>query len=385
MPGPFTKNFTRTIPFGVAQTLILDESLNQTWYTSLKVDGKLDKRPQPFSRLKRKLWSASQHNGQQGFYVVPLFLEGVTAGDVGPIATAMRQQCYNQAYSRFWKQVKGDDTAGLAINFLQWRQTWSMITRSQDRVFSLMKDAAVESRRRGKAGKPLQRERFADLFLEKQFGWAPLMSDIWIGLKYLSGWNAETLPLWYRGSAVAFGQIPDSSPDPYKRYVNRQIHVRTTISARAEVSNPNLWIANQLGLVNPFAVAWDRIPWSFLVGMFANVNSWMASFTNHLGLTLTDGNTTYTTRVHGTTWVSNTYPTSHPFWAMGTATGEEKLKTRVLSGGSLPRPQLQVVLPKLEWGLALTGSALAYQQLSKLGPKVPGVLDTLDRLVRRAP
>jgi len=265
--------------------------------------------------------------------------------------------------------VRGSDTAGLAINLLQWRQTWQMIKHNQDRIYSLVKDAAVESRRRGRTGRFLPRERFADAFLEKQFGWGPLLSDIWTGVKYLAGWNSETNPGWFRGSALASCTVPDVSPDPNKKYFNRQIYVRATISSRVVVSNPNLWIANQLGLVNPLAVAWDRIPWSFLVGAFANVNSWIGSFTNHYGLSISDANTTYYSRIIGSTWVSNTYPKTHVFHAEASATGEQVSKSRVLSGGSIPGPTLQLVLPRLDWSLALTGSALLYQQLSKLGPK----------------
>jgi hypothetical protein len=54
------------------------------------------------------------------------------------------------------------------------------------------------------------------------------------------------------------------------------------------VSNPNLYLASQLGFVNPAAIAWELVPFSFVVDWFVNVGEFLNNFTDLWGLTVTD-------------------------------------------------------------------------------------------------
>jgi hypothetical protein len=345
------------------------ERLLRSWYTSNKVNGKLDKTPQTFVETFDKLEAFAQYSKESWSYVTPSFEEGLVA-TTSEDYVRTTNSAYNKAYFKFWNMLRGDNTAGLAINLFQWRQTWKMIGRTQDRLYSIMNDAAVESRRRARNGSALQGERFADLFLEKQFGWAPLFADTWAVVQEMAGFG--TTPVdhrdrWFSAHASAFSQPPDRVVDPYKRYLDRAVQARVTIAAKARVNNPNLWLANRMGLVNPAAVAWDAVPWSFLVGMFSNLSGCIASFSNDLGVILSNGNVTYSTKNSGTSWMSNTYPASHPFYAEGQAHGYRRTKQRVLTQGVIPRPSVQFFLPKLEWSNALIGASLIYQQVRNRG------------------
>ena len=66
-------------------------------------------------------------------------------------------------------------------------------------------------------------------------------------------------------------------------------------TARVEITNPNLWLANKVGLVNLPGVLWDIIPWSFLVNMFTNMGSVVNQMTDLAGVTL--HGTSLTTRI----------------------------------------------------------------------------------------
>lgn len=368
MPGPFQKTYTlwNTPRYG---SPVPREKLTRTWYTSSKVNGKLDKTPQILVQELDKLSAFAQRSKETWSYVTPSFTEALVA-TTSDAYVRTSNSAYNKAYFKFWNMLRGDNTAGLGVNLFQWRQTWKMIGRTQDRLYSIMNDAAVESRRRARNGSALQGERFADLFLEKQFGWAPLFADTWAVVQEMAGFG--TTPVdhrdrWFSAGASAFSQPPNQVVDAYKRYEDRAVQVRVTIAARARVNNPNLWLANRMGLVNPAAIAWDAVPWSFLVGMFSNLSGYIQSFTNDLGVVLSHGNVTYSARNSATQWMSNTYPPSHPFYAEGSAHGERRTKQRVLTQGVIPRPNVQFFLPKLEWSNALIGASLLYQQVRNRG------------------
>ena len=64
--------------------------------------------------------------------------------------------------------------------------------------------------------------------------------------------------------------------------------------AMVVVNNPNLFLANKLGM-SPLAVAWDLIPWSFVVGMFFNQGQLLRNLTAYAGVTV--DNASYVTSV----------------------------------------------------------------------------------------
>lgn len=369
MPGPFSKSRLTYRPVGYGAPVV-QERFSQTWYTSPKLpNGKLDKTPQIFVKNLDTTMAFGQSSRETWSYVTPDWTEAVIQ-DNDAQYSRVRDAAYNKAYFRFWNLLRGDNTAGLGINLFQWRQTWKMLGRTQDRLYSIMNDAAVESRRRARNGSALQGERFADLFLEKQFGWAPLFADSWAVVQEMAGFGKHPLSFtdrWFSSDASAEGFPPDRVVDPYKRYLGRYVHARVTVAAKARVYNPNLWLANRMGLVNPAVIAWDAVPWSFLVGMFSNLSGYIQSFTNDLGVALSSGNVTYSTRRDATVWMSNAYPSGHPFFATGYASGSRKVKQRVLTQSVIPRPTIQLFLPKLEWTNALIGASLMYQQVRNRG------------------
>lgn len=373
MPGPFSKAYTinTTDRYGNIRPA---ERRQSTWYTSKRLpDGTLDKKPQVYSMTHDKAYAFYQSYNRFGFYVTPDWRSGLEPSSSEAYVRTV-QTAYNKAYARFWNKLNGDDSAGLGIGLAQWRQTWKMVNRSQDRIYSIMNDAAVKSRRRARNGTSLQKERFADLFLEGAFGWSPLFTDIWTSVRVLSGWGNSPVDhrlRWFSANAVSVSNPPDVSQDGGRqRHHSKVFQVGCTLAARAYVSNPNLWLANRMGLVNPAAIAWDAIPWSFLVGMFSNVSSYINSFTNGVGVTLEHGSITYSRRNQVSVWVSNTYPHNHDAYATGESVGARVTKQRTLTQGHIPRPALHFTLPKLEWTNALIGASLLYQQVSNFGSDV---------------
>lgn len=364
MPGPFMKNTSVPMTYPQSGHATLRETTSKTWYTSPKdpVTGNLVLKPQVFTYSRRVNMSVWQKPNQSGFFVLPQTLGILTTSE--PKFVSAMQSLQNRAYAKLMGKVKSD-TASLGMTLGSWRQSWAMVDKRLDTLYSMTKDAAFEARRRNRRGGLLKKESAADVFLENQFGWVPLLQDIYASAKILC--YGEDPPGWVKGSATDLVVLPDTSPDAYSKLYGRTGALRYTLAASVAVSNPNLWILNKLGLVNPAQILWDRIPWSFVVGFFANVNQVLNSFTDTVGLSITDVNETRSWNLTDSNWMSNTYPVSHPFYAEAQASANQRFKTRGLLG-ALPRPKLEVHLPRVDMSKALIASSLVYQQISKWKP-----------------
>jgi hypothetical protein len=127
---------------------------------------------------------------------------------------------------------------------------------------------------------------WANNYLEFHFGWSPMLKDIYDACEVLSQDFPPSLVTGTGGSKFATNN-----------YVNNTRTIRTgtvrvKVRARVRVTNPNLLLASKLGLVNPLSVAWELVPFSFVVDWFVNVGDFLGSFTDLLGLSLEDAHTT---------------------------------------------------------------------------------------------
>lgn len=121
------------------------------------------------------------------------------------------------------------------------------------------------------------------LWLEYWLGWAPLVGDIANAVEVL-----QSEPPWDRihGTGLCKTSFDNSVVYPdFVSIVDRaQTVVRVRLGAKVRCSNPNLFLANQLGFVNPAATAWELVPLSFVVNWFVPVQSFLEQFTTFVGL-----------------------------------------------------------------------------------------------------
>lgn len=143
------------------------------------------------------------------------------------------------------------------------------------------------------------------MWLEFHFGWEPLIKDIYAGVNVLqSGFP----PIRVRARAHAKTRdIYNGGPTNYER----KFDLRVEYGANVFVDDPMLWKANQLGLINPAVVAWELVPFSFVVDWFLPVGSFLGQFTDFVGLTLRWPRTTYTCRSWD--WEFDTLNPDSPF------------------------------------------------------------------------
>jgi len=153
----------------------------------------------------------------------------------------------------------------------------------------------VPKRLRGNLAKA---KSFGDQFLEFHFGWVPLAQDIHSAMETISK------PDFGKRKVFASGTSHDHWIDRSRDEAGGGLQLSTwtrkaawkcKAGAVVRVNNPNAYLASQLGLVNPFSIAWEAVPFSFVVDWFGNVGQILAASTDFVGLEVTLPYTTIST------------------------------------------------------------------------------------------
>lgn len=267
---------------------------------------------------------------------------------------------YNQTYAKFMGKLhKGGADLGVTLGSLG--QTINMITdrcgKLQD-FFSLRRVSRRKSRRKPKREDRFSREKLASDVLEGEFGWLPLVQDIHNALVSA----CQTLPSdWIRASSRFTRYDVNVSAGAPKFTTTVSGHGICTIAASVVITNPNLWLLNRLGLINPLTVAWDLVPWSFVVAMFVNINQLISCLSDTVGLTLSQQTVTYTSsllREQVVVW-KNALPGGGDRVSVMNVNCKRKNRT----AGSIPLPSLQMKVPDFTPNLAVIASALVVQKV----------------------
>lgn len=292
-------------------------------------------------------------------------------------ASAASARAYARAYDKFKSGIHADD-AQIAVTMAERQQALDMIGKRSIQVLKAFR--SVRKLRFGDAAKILGITRPAHLrdgrslgrsvgsnWLEFWFGWSPLVGDIGNAVKLLQG-SVPAFRIQGRATDSSTSNLGRTGTGPdgliFTATGKMTTIVRWHLEAWVEVTNPNLLLANQLGFVNPATVAWELIPFSFLVDWFVNVGDFLGSFTDFWGVRLHDPFRTemrVTQKTETNDWNYRYAPQYN--WRRN-ATGTFVTLNRTL--GSLPGPSLVVRAPKrLSLTRAVTGVSLLLQQLRK--------------------
>jgi len=263
---------------------------------------------------------------------------------------------YAQAHDRFVNRL--GPKVQMAINALELGKTTEMVIK---RLIQLRRLYTAVRRRDfegvissiadpdGKA-KSLSRRHLlsnpSGFWLEIQFGWKPILSDIYTATEILQT-PFPISRIRTRGkeqdSFLSFGWLP----------TNRSRMVQ--LSSLIRITNPNAFLANQLGVINPLTVAWDALPGSFIVDWFLPVNKFLNSFTAFVGIDLVEPQTARLVRGEFVMDQPGETPIRGDFYG----------QKRELGVFDIPSFTSRMHLPKVDSWLLATTSALSLQALSR--------------------
>jgi len=164
-----------------------------------------------------------------------------------------------------------------------------------------------------------------DRWLELQYGWKPLMSDI------IGSCNAlnksidadERVIIRVHGKAAEsytkkWVKTTDFMPYVYQDVEDKIDHYVKVMMAYHQ-RNPLLASLSGLGLTNPAEIIWERIPYSFVVDWFLPVGNWLSAFDADLGFDFKIGAYMEQTKVRGEGQLRVINPTPNMVWTSSSA------------------------------------------------------------------
>lgn len=225
----------------------------------------------------------------------------------GDYVTYLKNLIWNKATAKFQRYLN-DTSSGLTA-LVESQQTISMIER---RLLSLVEfkkffekkryKSAIETvlkaqtfrsrakervrrkRLKGLARKPpryWESKNLANAWIETWFGWLPTVGDVQKGMEALS----RDIPHQYYAikTAESYSHVQNEMPYSYSK--NEGV-VFCSMGAELKVTNPNLYLASQLGLTNPVLTAVEVLPYSWLFAWFNNMNQYFKQFSVYHGVSV---------------------------------------------------------------------------------------------------
>lgn len=289
----------------------------------------------------------------------------------GAAVTRIRQTSDNGSLALMRAERKVSDF-NFGETLVEFKDTWKMIEGSLNDLSSFFSDIKKGNfNKRGikgvlakSLGKIPPTQRLAKGWLSVNFGWLPLIGDIYnvveaYGQKSLV--HGESLrrrsgarPKILKGSGVPYGTLD---------YYDPSASLEASANFRGQVANSNIANLNRLGLANPLLMAWNYLPFSFLFDWFLPISTILGSLTSDFGLRSVDRCITTRTMITDKVRFSDT---CHDF-------GKGNIKSQTYTALRKPvdsAPPLIDFHPDINFGLWRVATAVSLVRTVLLGKKV---------------
>lgn len=306
---------------------------------SPRVKGKLKIRANRGSRTSRRV-SCNPYTGTDGKLVSSLstYEKKFMPAPQNVLSNADVDRCTTDFYNKL-----SEVSVNLLDLYRTRHETSNMITSNVNRLsrsIRLLKKgkwkkaaSALGVRSRG-APKSME---VPQRWLELQYGWKPLIQDIYnIGNK---AFHDPKIKVYKSVKA----EKPWLATDKDGSSVSGVIYDRFAVSSLVQLKSDVLPTMQNLGVLNPSLVAWEAVPYSFIVDWFYPVGDWLSALTASSGLVLSEGVRCRSYRIITSGYI---------VWMTGSGSKRKVLAqtygesdyysyTRVLGVGSVPTPSFQ--------------------------------------------
>jgi len=177
----------------------------------------------------------------------------------------------------------------------------------------------------------------ASKWLELRYGWTPLLYDLYGAgelLDYLYSQNAPDVAIHgvykWEGDAKSASTAYDHVGQSMCVYRYDQYY---------RITDRTAFNMSKMGLANPALIAWELVPFSFVVDWFLPIGSWVESFTSLNGLTRISGSRTKFTIVEGESFIG----TSPYEFLHNAETKIVQMKREISNAPSVPLPRFDLI------------------------------------------
>lgn len=238
----------------------------------------------------------------------------------------------NKAWSELVDSMR-DGSASLGQAFAEMPQSLSMVG---DRALTLyrsykhlrkgqfrwaLRELNVPAHRRHRNWVVNKVNHASNLWLEYSFGWKPLLQDMYSGVTALgrplpggkmSGSGSASAAINYRTGSQTY-----------------QLFGRGFVKQGAEiyVTNPNTYALQQLGLANPLTIAWEVVPFSFMVDWVFDVGTALGGLTDLFGCTVVNPYTSTGVKLRGSVKVNWDYTPRKEWTVPGSCSAMKRVKS----------------------------------------------------------
>lgn len=144
-------------------------------------------------------------------------------------------------------------------------------------------------------------------YLEYHFGWEPLMKDIQASFDLFTDPMRDKRGLLVVARGFAKSDILGHSTGDYSVWYDYYWRTSVAIRGRVKITNLDLYRLEQLGMLNPAVLAWELVPFSFVVDWFTNIGDVLASYTDFFGLEIIFGQSTVVSKITESQWYRTNY------------------------------------------------------------------------------
>lgn len=222
----------------------------------------------------------------------------ISAPSLHVIPSVLRSNLVNRVKQKVLERVRDSDI-NIAVTYAERERTLSMLGSSLGRLgraYSAARSGNFQDAAAfltgGNSGRSVSGS-VASGWLELQYGWLPLMSDIFGYCKTLQKQMTHREYVVVRAKQT----IQESRFEATRvlEYIDgTQIDAKFDASCRIKMRSTSMLLktAAEIGLTNPALVAWELVPFSFVVDWALPIGSFLSQFDSALGWEFHSGSVT---------------------------------------------------------------------------------------------